>query len=208
MWARDGSRRFVATSARRQRAGGLARRAVGGLQLGRRRQRGNLPLPSGRHGALAAYDQLRHRHLAFVVADQSGSRVHLGPQQHAADLPHGFGRRERDAADLRRATTTRPGAGRRAGDLIAYASREIGFQIFTINIDGSGERRVTDGRFEPRSVVVAGRHEARLHLAHGQRQDRHLDLQLGRQQPAPAHLRAGSVAAAVGTGAAGGRCSN
>jgi TolB protein len=30
------------------------------------------------------------------------------------------------------------------GDLIAYASREIGFQIFTIAPDGSGERRVTD----------------------------------------------------------------
>jgi TolB protein len=29
------------------------------------------------------------------------------------------------------------------GDLIAYASREIGFQIFTIAPDGSGERRVT-----------------------------------------------------------------
>jgi len=29
------------------------------------------------------------------------------------------------------------------GDLIAFASREIGFQIFTIASDGSGERRVT-----------------------------------------------------------------
>jgi TolB protein len=29
------------------------------------------------------------------------------------------------------------------GDLIAYASREIGFQIFTISPDGSNERRVT-----------------------------------------------------------------
>jgi tol-pal system beta propeller repeat protein TolB len=29
------------------------------------------------------------------------------------------------------------------GDLIAYASREIGFQIFTISPDGTGERRVT-----------------------------------------------------------------
>jgi TolB protein len=29
------------------------------------------------------------------------------------------------------------------GDLIAYASREIGFQIFTIALDGTGERRVT-----------------------------------------------------------------
>jgi TolB protein len=30
------------------------------------------------------------------------------------------------------------------GDLVAYASREIGFQIFTITPEGADERRVTD----------------------------------------------------------------
>jgi TolB protein len=73
------------------------------------------------------------RELVFT-SDRTG-----GPQIYRMDV---------DGAGVQRLTYSgsynETGRWSPRGDLIAFASREIGFQIFTITPQGSGERRVTD----------------------------------------------------------------